>query len=85
MGPIDAYVPHVGDKVSATGQNGSFEVIKLYERGHTADLRLIGAAFGLLSVPGPHYRLLRRAGARMKARQRTDGNVVGPTSDVAIW
>jgi hypothetical protein len=60
MGPIDTYVPHVGDKVSATGQNGSFEVFKLYERGHTADLSLIGAAFGLLSVPWTALSLIEK-------------------------
>ena len=61
MGSTDQYVPQPGDLVSATGQNGTFKVLKVYEQGSTADLSLIGAHFYLNSIRWRALWLLREA------------------------
>jgi hypothetical protein len=61
MSSTNQYVPQPGDRVAALGQNGTFKVLKVYEQGHTADLKLIGANFQLDRIPWGALSLLLNA------------------------
>ena len=51
MNGYPTYIPKKGDLVTATGQNGTFEVTEVSDVGHTVELSLTTAQFTLKAIP----------------------------------